>query len=50
MAEHKTDQEIAAALFLSRRTVNWHVRPILAKLDAPSRGDAVFKARANGLI
>jgi DNA-binding CsgD family transcriptional regulator len=50
LAERKTDQEIAAALFLSRRTVNWHVRSILAKLDAPSRGGAVLKARANGLI
>ena len=50
MAEHKTDQEIADALYLSRRTVNWHVRSILAKLDAPSRGDAVIKARADGLF
>jgi DNA-binding CsgD family transcriptional regulator len=50
MAEHKTDQQIADALFLSRRTVNWHVRSILAKLDDPSRGDAVIKARADGLF
>jgi non-specific serine/threonine protein kinase len=50
IAEQKTDQEIADALFLSRRTVNWHVRSILGKLDAPSRGAAVARARTDGLI
>ena len=45
LAEQKTDQEIAAVLFLSRRTVNWHVRSILAKLDCASRSEAVSKAR-----
>jgi DNA-binding CsgD family transcriptional regulator len=50
VAEHKTDQEVADALFLSLRTVNWHVRSILAKLDAPSRRDAILKARGAGLV
>jgi excisionase family DNA binding protein len=50
MAEQKTDQEIADALFLSRRTVNWHVRSILSKLDAPSRREAVVNARNAGLL
>jgi non-specific serine/threonine protein kinase len=38
LAEHKTDQEIADTLFLSKRTVNWHVGSILAKLACASRG------------
>jgi excisionase family DNA binding protein len=50
MAEHKSDRAIAEALFLSLRTVNWHVRAILAKLEATSRGDAVTRARGRGLL
>jgi DNA-binding CsgD family transcriptional regulator len=50
MAEHKSDREIAEALFLSLRTVNWHVRSILGKLAATSRRDAVSTARAEGLV
>jgi len=36
-----TDREIAEALYLSPRTVSWHVRAILAKLGASSRREAV---------
>lgn len=50
LAEQRTDQEIADALFLSRRTVSWHVRSILSKLKASSRGDAVSRALARSLI
>lgn len=50
LAEQHTDQEIADLLFLSRRTVSWHVRSILAKLDATSRDDAIASARGNGLV
>jgi DNA-binding CsgD family transcriptional regulator len=50
LAEARTDREIADALFLSPRTVNWHVRGILAKLGAASRREAVAQARAEGLI
>jgi DNA-binding CsgD family transcriptional regulator len=50
LAAHHTDREIAAALFLSPRTVTWHVRSILAKLGAASRREAVARARANGLV
>jgi non-specific serine/threonine protein kinase len=50
LAESRTDREIAAALFLSPRTVSWHVRGILAKLGAASRREAVARARAEGLI
>jgi DNA-binding CsgD family transcriptional regulator len=50
VAEHKSDQMIADALFLSRRTVNWHVGSVLAKLDCASRLEAVHRARNAGLI
>jgi non-specific serine/threonine protein kinase len=50
VADHKTDQMIADALFLSRRTVNWHVRSILARLGCATRGEAVARARNSGLI
>lgn len=50
LAESRTDQEIADALFLSRRTVSWHVRAILGKLKATSRSEAVSRAQARGLI
>jgi predicted ATPase/DNA-binding CsgD family transcriptional regulator len=44
------DREIAAALFLSVRTVEGHVAHILAKLDAPSRTAAARVAIAAGLV
>jgi DNA-binding CsgD family transcriptional regulator len=50
LAEQWTDQEIADRLFLSRRTVSWHVRSILAKLDTTTRGEAIAKARGRGLL
>jgi DNA-binding CsgD family transcriptional regulator len=50
LAEHRTDREMAESLFLSPRTVNWHVRSILGKLAATSRREAVERARAEGLV
>ncbi len=50
LSQSLTDQEIGEALFLSPRTVNWHMRAILAKLEARTRRDAVERARAQGLI
>jgi non-specific serine/threonine protein kinase len=44
-----TDQEIAARLFMSRRTVSKHVEHILAKLDVPSRAGAAAHAVRLGL-
>jgi non-specific serine/threonine protein kinase len=40
-----TDREIASALHVSPRTVNWHVRRILGKLGTTSRRDAIARAR-----
>ena len=41
-----TDREIADALFLSPRTVSWHVSTILGKLGVESRREAMALARA----
>ncbi len=46
----QTDREIAGTLFLSTRTVNTHVANLLAKLDVPTRRDAVIRAREGGLL
>lgn len=45
-----TDRGIAEKLFLSRRTVSSHVSNVLAKLDVPSRRDAVATAARLGLL
>ena len=36
-AEGRTDSEIGAELFVSRRTVEWHVGNVLSKLGVSSR-------------
>ncbi len=46
LAKSFTDREIAEHLFLSPRTVSWHVRAILAKLEVATRRDAIARARA----
>jgi DNA-binding CsgD family transcriptional regulator len=50
LAAGRTDQEIADALFISRRTASKHVGAILAKLDVTSRGEAAVFAVRQGLI
>jgi predicted ATPase/DNA-binding CsgD family transcriptional regulator len=49
LAQGFTDREIAAALFISRRTASDHVGHILRKLDARSRADAAALAVRHGL-
>jgi len=50
LAEGLSDREIAAALFLSPRTVGWHVTHLLAKLDVQSRAAAAAAAIRRGLV
>jgi DNA-binding CsgD family transcriptional regulator/tetratricopeptide (TPR) repeat protein len=42
--------QIADRLFVSPKTVEHHVSSILAKLDVPTRGDAVIHAREQGWL
>jgi DNA-binding CsgD family transcriptional regulator len=50
VAAGQTNREIARGLFLSPRTVDMHVRNILAKLGCRSRVEATRKAAELGLL
>ena len=50
VAEGKTNQDIAKALFRSTNTVNNHMRNILAKIDAANRAEAAAFAVRHGLL
>ena len=50
VAAGRTNREIARELYLSRRTVDMHVRNTLAKLDCRSRGEATHRALELGLM
>src|SRR5829696_1777202 len=50
VGDGKTDREIAEILFISRRTVNYHVANILGHFAVHSRQEAVVRARDLGLL
>jgi ATP/maltotriose-dependent transcriptional regulator MalT len=50
LAQGKTNQQIAAELFVGKSTVDTHVAHILTKLDVESRLAAVQAARERGLL
>ena len=50
LAEGRSNGEVGRALFISTKTASVHVSNILAKLGAASRGEAVARARAEGLL
>ncbi len=50
LAQGKQNKEIARVLFISERTVKFHVSAILQKLEAGNRTEAVAFAAQHGLI
>lgn len=50
VATGRSNREIAAALFISAKTVSVHISNLLGKLEAGSRTEAVAVARRRGLL
>jgi DNA-binding CsgD family transcriptional regulator len=46
----KTSKEIAGALGIGERTVNWHLERVFVKLGAGSRAEAVALALERGIV
>lgn len=46
----ETSKEIAAALGIRERTVNWHIAQVFVKLGAGSRAEAVALAMEQGIL
>lgn len=49
-AEGKTAGEISDILHISERTINFHIRNAIAKLDAPNKTSAAIRAAVLGLL
>jgi DNA-binding CsgD family transcriptional regulator len=49
LAQHRTDKEIAEALFVSPRTIQTHVERIRTKLGVENRREAAAEAVRLGL-
>jgi DNA-binding NarL/FixJ family response regulator len=50
LAQGKSNKEIARALFISERTVKFHVSSIMGKLGAGNRTEAVSIAAGRGMV
>src|SRR5207247_7456420 len=50
VARGETSKEIAAALGIRERTVNWHIAQVFARLGAGSRSEAVAMAMEWGIV
>jgi DNA-binding NarL/FixJ family response regulator len=50
LARGRTNKDIAAALFITERTVKFHVSSIMGKIGAANRTEAVSLAAQKGLI
>ena len=48
VAEGKTNKEVGAALFLSHKTVEFHLSRIYRKLDIPSRAELIRRFAESG--
>jgi two-component system, NarL family, response regulator YdfI len=46
----ETSKEIAGALGIGERTVNWHLERVFIKLGADSRAEAVALAFERGIV
>ena len=50
LARSLSNKEIGRAMQVGETTVKWHVKNLLAKLDAGTRKEVVVRARILGLI
>jgi len=50
LCEGKTSQQIADELFVSKRTVEFHVRSIYSRLNVSNRVQALREAQRLGLV
>jgi DNA-binding CsgD family transcriptional regulator len=50
VAEGKTNKEVGAALFLSHKTVEFHLSRIFRKLDLHSRAELIKRVSAEGVV